>query len=118
MTMPISSSLNPTAHIDALNRRQMDTTASRLLSEQNQSQVPGDDAALKEAFNDFVGQTFFGQLLSSLRSTQGEVAYFNGGRAEEIFQGQLDQVLTEKISEASADKIANPMYDLFRLPRS
>ena len=40
-----------------------------------------------------------------------------GGRAEEIFTGQLDQVLAEKISEASGDRFGGPMYELFLLGR-
>lgn len=73
---------------------------------------------LKEAFQDFVGQTFFAELIKSLRSSQKGAAYFNGGRAEEIFQGQLDQVLTEHMSDASAKTISDPMYELFQLGRS
>lgn len=73
---------------------------------------------LKKAFQDFVGQTFFGELIKSYRSTQQESAYFNGGRAEKIFQGQLDQVLSQELSERSADKIADPMYEQFMLRRA
>ena len=76
------------------------------------------DSELRESFNDFVGQTFFGQMLSSMRSTQEEAPYFNGGRAEKIFQGQLDQVLTEELSDSSASKIADPMFKLFQAYRS
>ena len=76
------------------------------------------DGELRESFNDFVGQTFFGQMLSSMRSTQEETPYFNGGRAEKIFQGQLDQVLTEELSESSASKIADPMFKLFQAHRA
>jgi len=76
------------------------------------------DGELRESFNDFVGQTFFGQMLSSMRSTQEETPYFNGGRAEKIFQGQLDQVLTEELSESSAPKIADPMFKLFQAHRA
>lgn len=72
---------------------------------------------LKQAFGDFVGQTFFGQLISSMRKTVEKPAYFHGGRAEEVFQGQLDQMLSEKISASSADQFANPMFDLFQLQR-
>jgi flagellar protein FlgJ len=74
-------------------------------------------AEVREAFHDFVGQTFFGQMIASMRSTQGDVPYFNGGRAEKIFQGQLDQVLAEELSEASASQIADPMFELFQLHR-
>jgi flagellar protein FlgJ len=72
---------------------------------------------LKKAFTDFVGQTMFGQTLASMRKTLDKPAYFHGGRAEEVFQGQLDQVLAEKLSEASAETFAGPMFDLFMLGR-
>jgi peptidoglycan hydrolase FlgJ len=72
---------------------------------------------LRKAFQDFVGQTLFSQMIASMRTTQGEVAYFNGGRAEKIFQGQLDQMLSEELSNASASKISDPMFKLFQLRR-
>ena len=72
---------------------------------------------LRKAFQDFVGQTLFSQMISSMRSTQDGAAYFDGGRAEKIFQGQLDQILSEKLSEASASKISDPMFKLFQLRR-
>ncbi|WP_164104624.1 rod-binding protein [Candidatus Laterigemmans baculatus] len=78
---------------------------------------PAADPA-REAFRDFVGQTLFGQMLSSMRSTVGTPAYFHGGRTEEIFQEQMDQILVEDITEKSADTIADPMYELFSLRRS
>ena len=58
---------------------------------------------LRKAFDAFVGETVFSQLLHSMRKTVDKPAYFNGGRAEEIFQQQLDQVLVKNISESSAD---------------
>jgi hypothetical protein len=73
---------------------------------------------LREAFHNFVGQTFFSQMLSSLRSTQEGAAYFNGGQTEKIFQGQLDQILSEELTKSSADQIADPMFELFQLQRS
>ncbi len=78
--------------------------------------VPKDP--LREAFRDFVGQTLFGQMMSSMRSTVGKPAYFHGGRAEEIFSEQLDRVMVERITEASADTVADPMFELFILQRS
>jgi len=41
----------------------------------------------------------------------------HGGQAEKIFQGQLDQVLAEEMTKSSADTIADPMYELFRMPK-
>ena len=72
---------------------------------------------LRKAFDKFVGETFFGQLLRSMRKTVGKPAYFHGGRAEEIFQQQLDQVLVEKVTQSSADKFSGPMFELFTLQR-
>jgi peptidoglycan hydrolase FlgJ len=84
------------------------------------AQRPGkseSEDALKDAFCDFVGQTLFAQVIQSMRSAQGEPAYFHGGQAERIFQGQLDQILTEEISKASSESVAGPMYELFRMKR-
>lgn len=75
------------------------------------------DPQLREAFDDFVGQTLFGQMLKSMRKSLGKPAYFHGGRAEEIFQQQLDQVMAEKMSEAASDRLTDPMFELFSMPR-
>jgi len=72
---------------------------------------------LREAFDSFVGQTFYGEMLKAMRKSVHKPAYFHGGRAEEIFQGQLDQVLSEKMTEASADQFTGPMFELFNLSR-
>ena len=72
---------------------------------------------LRQAFQDFVGQTFFSEMIKACRSGQKPSAYFNGGRAEEIFQGQLDQVMSEELSKSSAEKISDPMFELFMLKR-
>jgi hypothetical protein len=76
-----------------------------------------DESQLRETFGQFVGEAFFGQLMKAMRSNVGKPAYFHGGHAEEVFQGQLDQVLAEKISAASADRFAGPMFELFQLQR-
>ncbi len=88
--------------------------AEQLLS----TTAPQEPNELQDAFKDFVGQTFFGEMIKAFRTSQQPSKYFHGGRAEEIFQGQFDQVLTEKLSDASADKISDPMYELFMLKRS
>ena len=72
---------------------------------------------VREAFDDFVGQTFFSQLLTEMRKTQTKPAYFHGGQAEEIFQAQMDQVLAERLSDATAKTFSGPMFELFMLGR-
>jgi peptidoglycan hydrolase FlgJ len=71
----------------------------------------GNVDALREQFTQFVGETFFGQMLKSLRTATDKPAYFHGGRAEEVFQGQLDQKLAEHLTEASAEQFAEPMFE-------
>ncbi len=75
------------------------------------------EGEFRQTFQQFVGQTLFGQMLKAMRSTVGKPAYFHGGRAEEIFRQQLDQVLAEKLAEASGEQFSQPMFDLFSLNR-
>lgn len=82
------------------------------------SESKPNDAELRGAFDSFVGEVFFSQMLKSMRKTVGEPAYFHGGQAEEIFTERLDQVLTEKLTQASAEGFTGPMYELFTLQRS
>jgi peptidoglycan hydrolase FlgJ len=88
----------------------------RELSARSTPQPPTEP--LQDAFREFVGNTLFGQMLSSMRDTVGKPAYFHGGRTEEIFQDQMDQILVEDITQASASSIADPMYELFQMRRS
>ena len=67
--------------------------------------------AVRQAFTSFVGETFFSQMIKSMRSTTDKPAYFHGGRGEEVFQAQLDQELSQQMTAASADKFAHPMFE-------
>ena len=71
----------------------------------------GSANALREQFTQFVGETFFGQMIKSLRATTQKPAYFHGGRAEEVFQSQLDQQLAQHLTKASAERFAEPMFE-------
>ena len=92
----------PTSYNQAIDRPSTSIAKQQQAAGQLQTGENQSSDELKEAFQDFVGQTMF---------------YFNGGRAEEIFQGQLDQVLAEEISDASAAQVADPMFELFMLKR-
>jgi hypothetical protein len=85
---------------------------------QPSSRAGQDDAELRQAFDSFVGEVFFGQLLKAMRKTLDKPAYFYGGRAEDLFTQQLDQVLAEKLGNASAEKFTGPMFELFSLSRT
>lgn len=73
---------------------------------------------LREVFNSFVGEVFYGQMLKAMRQTVGKPAYFHGGRAEEIFRGQLDQILSEQMAKTDAGGLTDSMFQLFSLRRS
>ncbi len=104
LDVPNISMPQPSNHLDAL-------------LQQGQKKAAGASPELKKAFEDFVGQTFFNQMLGSMRSTQEKPAYFHGGRTEEVFQGQLDQMMAENLSEKTAETFAAPMFDLYMLSR-
>jgi Rod binding domain-containing protein len=74
-----------------------------------QQQIEG-AKEVRDTFRKFVGEAFFGQMLKSMRSTQGKPAYFHGGHGEEVFQSQLDQVMSEEMTESSVDTLADPMF--------
>ena len=88
--------------------------ATRLEDNDSQKDEPSE---LEEKFTEFVGQTLFGSMLASMRKTLGKPAYMHGGRTEEVFQKQLDQLMVEDLTEASADSIASPMFDLFNMQK-
>jgi len=73
---------------------------------------------LREAFDNFVGESLFSQMIGSMRKSQQKPAYFHGGRGEEVFQKQLDQVMAQEMSKASASQYSDPMFDLFQLQRT
>jgi Rod binding domain-containing protein len=81
------------------------------------SNKTADNPALRKAFDQFVGETFYGQMLQTMRKSQAKTPYFNGGRAEEVFTQQLDQALTKKLATTTAGKLSGPMYELFTQSR-
>ena len=68
-------------------------------------------ADVRKHFTQFVGEAFYGQMLKSMRATIGKPAYFHGGRAEEVFQGQLDQQMAQHLTETSAEKFTEPLFE-------
>lgn len=65
---------------------------------------------LKDAFQQFVGETFFGQLMKSMRQTASEPAYLHGGMAEEQFQGRLDQQVAQDMAAAGSGGLADNLF--------
>lgn len=113
-TMPMSGMQPPMLHEQTLLHEQPGQSGKvpASLDDPNAS-----SPELREAFNDFVGQTLFGGMLSSMRKTVGKPAYMHGGRTEEVFQQQLDQHIVDDMTKSSADTISGPMFELFNMQR-
>ncbi len=98
------------------------TTAIPLAAEKVSVPFPNreetqNDAEVREQFQNIMGELLFGQMLKSMRKTVGQTAYFNGGRAEEIFTEQLDQHIARSMSKTSAEQFVGPMYELTMMGR-
>ena len=93
-------------------------TVHPMASSSHTGPKPPTHPELREAFDRFVGTTFYGQMLSSMRKTVGKPAYFHGGRAEEVFTAQLDQQLAEQMTQATRGQVSGAMFELMMLPRS
>jgi hypothetical protein len=90
---------------------------AQLASGASPSVVDPQQISEREAFDRFVGGTFYRQLLGAMQKTVGKPAYFHGGQAEEIFRSQLNEMLADKMAEATAEQFTGPMYELFTLSR-
>lgn len=73
------------------------------------SSTPESDR-VRDAFTQFVGETFYAQMLKAMRTSLGKPAYFHGGRAEEIFTSQLHQTLAEELADTSTERFVEPMF--------
>jgi hypothetical protein len=67
---------------------------------------------VRQAFQSFVGQSFYSQLLGAMRKTVDKPAYFHGGRGEEVFRAQLDQILGEKMAQNNGSELADRWLEL------
>jgi len=99
--------------------RQNSQPSSRLPTPDSRLPTNGRDTPeMHKAFTDFVGQTFFGELVKQMRATVDKPAFFHGGMGEDIFQTQLDQIMVERMSDVTAATFSDPMYQLMMAPRS
>lgn len=66
---------------------------------------------LREAAEKLVSTTFIMPMFEQLRSDPLAANLFHGGRAEKIFQQQLDQVLSDRIASATSFDLVGSVYD-------
>ena len=82
------------------------------------AKAPNEQAEVRQAFQEFVSGTFFRQMIKSLRRAQGEPAYFHGGQAERIFQGQFDEQIADDLAEKHGGALAEPLFQAFESQRT
>ena len=101
----MNSVLNPVAN----NHLQMAADNGRV-----QAQPPtARTADTEQAFQDFYAGTFYRLMLKALRESQGEMAYFDGGQAERVFQSQLDEQIIQNLSDHHGRELAAPLYQQY-----
>jgi len=83
-----------------------------------QSEAEANDQLFRELLHQFIGQTFIGQMLKSMRATQEKNPLFHGGHAEDMYQGLLDMEMTDKLTQATSRTLSEPMYKLMRASRT
>jgi Rod binding domain-containing protein len=93
-------------------------SATSLLTElQNQGKATKTPAkgelAVREKFQDFVGGTFYKEMLKALRAAQKPSKYLNGGQAEKICQSQMDQQIAEDLAHQYAGHLAAPLFESY-----
>jgi len=66
---------------------------------------------LRETAEQLVGHVFYGTLLKAMRKSSLQGKYGHGGRGEEVFNAQLDQVLAERMGNASHGGLAESIYE-------
>ncbi len=100
----------------SINAIQLGITQTAKLPSSQKSQALQTDNQLteaqntKKAFTQFVGETFYGTMLKSMRKTTSEPAYFHGGQAEELFQGQLDQQIASDMAGNGSSGLAEALF--------
>jgi Rod binding domain-containing protein len=68
--------------------------------------IRSQDSQLDHLARVLVAQTFFGPMLKQMRNSPFKADWVDGGRGGQVFQGQLDQKLAERMASAgSGDRL-------------
>ena len=85
-----SSSMSPAAQAEAARRAKL--------------------ATLRQKVDEMVGLTFFAPLLKMARSSAIKGEFGHGGRGEEMFRGQLDQLLVQGAGRRVQTSLGDAIY--------
>lgn len=79
---------------------------------------PPEHPGLRQAVDQLVGSVFYGAMLRSLRASTVKGEYGHGGRGEEVFQAQLDQIIAERAGQAQRYSLNHAIYERLALQQS
>ena len=91
------------------------SAASLFGSRLDHAQTAGqsEDEQLKELTEMLVSTAFIMPMFEKMRNDPLASNLFHGGRGEKVFQQQLDQVISDRISSASSLGLADALYNQF-----
>ncbi len=73
--------------------------------------LPQRKAMLRQAVQEMVGTTFYGQMLKISRSSVLKGKFGHGGRGEEMFGAQLDAELAKRAGQGSRNSLTDAIYE-------
>ena len=68
-------------------------------------------AVLRQAVDEMVGVTFFGEMLKLARNSAIKGEFGHGGRGEEIFGAQLDLEFARRAGRGMRNSLSNAIYN-------
>jgi len=68
-------------------------------------------AMLRQAVDEMVGVTFFGQMLKTARGSSLKGEFGHGGRGEDVFGAQLDQELARRAGQGMSNRLSDAIYE-------
>ncbi|GJM24654.1 MAG: hypothetical protein DHS20C16_10690 [Phycisphaerae bacterium] len=75
--------------------------------------TPAATSRLKQASDEIVGSVFYGTMLRQLRSSTMKGKYGHGGRGEEVFQAQMDQILAKEMGRSKNGNLSEAIVDRY-----
>jgi hypothetical protein len=74
---------------------------------------PSVQRRLRSSAKELVGQVFYGTLLRQMRSSSLKGAYGHGGRGEEVFAAQLDEVIAARAGRARRNNLTDAIVERY-----
>ena len=72
----------------------------------------------KEAFTQFVGETFYSILVKQMREGTGKSSLFGDSSATRAYEQQFDTMMVQSLARKDASGLSSAMYELHKLGRA